>query len=373
MNNKIIEFIKQRDFEFINELGNGAFGKTVLLQDNDINHKFVCKKYAPLKGIDKQKYYKNFINEIKLLHLLYHRNIVRIFNYYLYSEYYTGYIIMEYIQGNDIHSYIKRYPENLNSVFEQTIEGFNYLENNQILHRDIRPNNVLVNDDGIVKIIDFGFGKKINFSEDNQKSITINWWGNIIPDDFKNKVYDNTTEVYFIGKLFEEIILESNSFFKYKAILKKMIKVNPNDRINSFQDILKEINENVSIHDLFNDEERKIYQVIADYFTGSISSIELDKEVIMDIDNIINNLEHLQKRTMLEDYINPQHIFSIFFTGSYTMKYNYAYMRTDKLEDFIKLFKNITKEKQNIILYNLSTRIDDIDKHPSCSSEDIPF
>ena len=79
---KVIEFIRSKDFKFIQELGSGAFGKTILLTDEEINHQFVCKKYMPLDFIDKKEFYKNFINEIKLLHLLYHKNIVRIFNYY---------------------------------------------------------------------------------------------------------------------------------------------------------------------------------------------------------------------------------------------------------------------------------------------------
>ncbi|MBA3025030.1 MAG: protein kinase [Sulfurimonas sp.] len=79
-----IEFIRKKDFKFIKKLGNGAFGETILIQDEYINYDFVCKKYKPLKGIPKEEYFKNFINEIKLMHLLHHNNIVRVFNYYLY-------------------------------------------------------------------------------------------------------------------------------------------------------------------------------------------------------------------------------------------------------------------------------------------------
>lgn len=374
--NQIIEFLRKKDFKFIDELGSGALGKAYLLEDEYINHRFVCKKYSPQYESHKEKYFINFIEEIKLLHLLYHKNIVRVFNYYLYPEFHTGYIMMEYIQGNDIHSYLRNYPENLNIIFEQVIDGFNYLENNKILHRDIRPSNILVNDNGIVKIIDFGFGKKINFDIDNEKSITINWWGDEKPDDFLNQTYDNKTEIYFIGKLFEDIILESNSSFKYKSILKKMIERNPDNRISSFQNILKGINENIPIDDLFNDEEKRIYQQLADNFTNLISLRDPDTVVVMDIDSITKNLELLKKKTMLEDYINPKHIFNIFLSGGYKFS-DKQYLRTttNELSNFINLFKNITKEKQNIILYNLSTRIDDIDVNNIyyIDEDDIPF
>ena len=54
--NEIIEFLRKKDFKFIKELSNGSFGKTILLEDDYINHKFVCKKYEPLEGIKKEDY-----------------------------------------------------------------------------------------------------------------------------------------------------------------------------------------------------------------------------------------------------------------------------------------------------------------------------
>jgi len=144
MNKDDIKFIRQKDFKFLKEIGQGALGKTVLLKDEDLNVEFVCKKYKPINGVNKEQYFKNFINEIKLLHLLYHKNIVRIFNYYLYPNYFTGYIVMEFIEGLELDSYLEKYPENINNIFEQLIDGFVYLEENSILHRDIRPSNIMV-------------------------------------------------------------------------------------------------------------------------------------------------------------------------------------------------------------------------------------
>jgi len=54
--NKIIEFLRKKDFKFIEELSNGSFGKTILLEDEYIHHQFVCKKYEPLEGIQKEDY-----------------------------------------------------------------------------------------------------------------------------------------------------------------------------------------------------------------------------------------------------------------------------------------------------------------------------
>jgi len=372
-NNETIEFLRKKDFKFIEELSNGSFGKTILIEDEYINHKFVCKKYEPLQGIQKEDYYDNFVNEIKLLHLLYHDNIVRIFNYYLYPELHLGYIMMEYIDGMDIYSYIEQYPENINNIFEQTIKGFIYLEDNNILHRDIRPTNILVDNNHNVKIIDFGFGKQINFAEDNDKSISINWWGDEKPDDFKQEIYDTKTEIFFIGKLFEDLLYNVTTSFKYKTILKRMILVDYNNRIDSFKTIQKELHiDNKNINP-FNSEEKNIYKQFSNILFNCLSEREQETSLIMDNEQIIKNLELLQKKITLEDYVNPKHILKIFIKGAYKYKPYANSFSTDNLIEFFDFFKSLSKEKQNMVLYGLEINFDDIKVYYDYSDNEIPF
>lgn len=119
-NGDIVPFLKQKDYIMINnDLGVGSFGKTVLLQDPFIDELFVAKKYEPEYEEIKEKFYKNFLDEIKILYKLNHRNIVRIYNYYSYEDIFTGYILMEYINGTNIGKYITEYNGiwNLGSCF----------------------------------------------------------------------------------------------------------------------------------------------------------------------------------------------------------------------------------------------------------------
>ena len=132
------------------------------INEKTINENFVCKKYSTFYPEQQALYYNNFVDEIKILYKVNHPNIVRVFNYYLYPEKLTGYIIMEYIDGVDIENYISSNSNEINNIFLQVINGFKYLEEQNILHRDIRPNNILVSNEGVVKIIDFGFGKNIS-------------------------------------------------------------------------------------------------------------------------------------------------------------------------------------------------------------------
>ena len=68
-----------------------------------------------------------------------------------------------------------------------------------------RADIIRIDEDGNLKIIDFGFGKNITSSNDFEKSVSLNWWCEL-PEEFKIHRYDFQTEVYFVGKLFEKII-----------------------------------------------------------------------------------------------------------------------------------------------------------------------
>jgi len=375
MTNKIVEFLRKRDFQLVKELGAGACGKTVLLYDDVINEQFVCKKYAPHYPEHKEVLFKNFIHEIKLLHLIYHKNIVRVFNYYIYPEHHTGFIVMEYVEGSDIETYLIEHPENVNEIFIQAIQGFSYTESNNILHRDVRPLNIMVTSDGIVKIIDFGFGKQIYDKNDFDKSISLNWWCEP-PNEFSKEVYDFKTEVYFVGKLFEKIIRENNiEHFKYKTALSSMCKIDAADRINSFFEIKKGILSDKFVEIEFSEKELENYREFSSALARAVSKIERGTKYFDDIEAIQTKIDELYKSIMLEKYIpNNNALIQCFVNGSYYFGKNY-YIPIYIIKSFLELLRSCSKEKRNIILSNLHSKLDAIvryDKPPEFDDE-IPF
>lgn len=380
MKSKIIEFIRKKDFKLLRDVGQGGFGKTVLLRDELIDAEFVCKKYSPYYSELKEEFFNNFIQEIKLLHLLYHPNIVRIFNYYLYPEYHTGYILMEYIEGKNVEEYINQHPETVNDLFKQIISGFQYLEKQNILHRDIRPANILVDNFGNAKIIDFGFGKKIKYSKDFDKSINLNWWCEP-PNDFSSERYDHVTEIYFVGKLFEKFIIDNSiSTFAYKETLGKMINKDPESRIISFNDIARTILNLESDSLEFDDDDVKIYRDFADYLSKVYTKFESGAEYINDLKKVLSLLEKTYKNNILEEFIhNNVQLTRCFAEGTYY--YSQALiMPVQCLGSFLELLKKNPIEKQRVVLNNLQNRLDSIQRYSEPPEppndwveDDIPF
>lgn len=366
-----IKFTRHKDYVFVQDLGRGACGRTVLLQDPLLEENFVCKKFQPIEHSD--ELFNNFIREIKLLHCISHRNLVRIFNYHLYPETKTGYIVMEYVKGKDIQDFIASSPDSINDLFTQTISGFSHLADQNILHRDIRIPNMLVDEHSTVKIIDFGFGKKITTSSDFGKSISLNWWCEP-PDEFDSDTYDFKTEVYFIGKLFEKLILENKlSSFKYQNIILKMCQKDPLQRYYSFNEVQSDLS-TTSINEInFSTAERNSYKTFSAALINHTSKISNSIKYNKDIEKVIASLEEVYQRTMLEDFVPSVNIvIRCFMDGVFYYNKNSSFTVTS-LKDFIRLLKTSTREKQNIIMQNVFTKLDTISRYDELPDPDVPF
>ncbi|HDR7718081.1 MULTISPECIES: serine/threonine protein kinase [Bacillus cereus group] len=155
----VVEFNRIKQFRHIKSLGQGGTGDTHLFKDETTEMLFAFKKYAPKDSDYIDENYERFVDEIKILFTISHPNVVRVYNYYLYPENKLGYLQMEYIDGVSIADFEPFLGKDWQGIFAETISAFEYLESKNILHRDIRPANILIDRHGNVKVIDFGFGK----------------------------------------------------------------------------------------------------------------------------------------------------------------------------------------------------------------------
>lgn len=372
---QIVTFLRKRDYQVVRALGRGACGRTVLLYDDSIDEHFVCKKYAPFSEEHREDLFDKFVREIKLLHRIQHENVVRVFNYYLYPDQFAGYILMEFVEGSDIGDFVSQHPENTNGLFLQAISGFAYLESQSILHRDIRPLNILVRADGTLKIIDLGFGKHVSGSDDFDKSINLNWWCTT-PAEFADSRYDFTTEVYFVGKLFEKLISENTiSHFEYTSALGRMCQRDPSQRTQSFADVEREIRNEQFVEFDFPDSEILAYRNFADQLLSVLAKFESGVKYIEDVNRIARQLENEYRSFMLESHVpDPAAVTRCFIDGTYRYFQNHR-IPVECVRDFLRLFNSSTEEKRRLLLANLHTRLDCVTRYsePKCPDPDIPF
>ena len=372
---QVIKFSKPKYYEFVKGLKAGGTGKTLLMRDSTINELFVCKKYDPEQKEYEDEFYNRFVEEIKIMYSVYHNNIVRIYDYFLYPEYKTGYIIMEYIKGEHIEEYFRLADgEDINSIFVQIINAFLYLEQHNILHRDIRATNIMIDEKGDIKVIDFGFGKKlIEEQQENQASVLLNWPASKVPDEIYSEQYGIQTEIFYVGYLIKNIIEKYNiKCFKYGILLEKMIQVNPVNRIHSFEEIQNSIAEQTFEQINFTDEEKEIYQKFANSICALLYQIKDSLSIEKDSSIIIEKLRVILRDNSLEEYItNVTTLISIFVKSDY--RYYNNRVEVYKVKDFYEFFLNQADAVKEIILNNLYGRIGNIPVIDSAFDEELPF
>lgn len=143
-------------FKLSKSIGSGASGKVFLATQLTTNSN-VAIKVAMQYLNDSQL--NRFLHESQLLKKLSHPNIAKIISSGIIKDDDLPYIAMEYVEGINIHQYCLQNNLKFNQIidlFKQTLDAIQFAHNKGIVHRDIKPDNILVTQDGTVKLLDFG-------------------------------------------------------------------------------------------------------------------------------------------------------------------------------------------------------------------------
>lgn len=148
-------------YQFGKAIGYGAFGK-VKEAIHVVNGEKVAVKIIKKKKMKHENDFRQVQREIKLLSLLNHPNIVQLFEAIETED--AIYMIMEHVSGGELYDHILKRgrlsePE-ARHFFRQILAGIHYCHSNHVVHRDVKPENILVTANNTIKIIDFGLSNQ---------------------------------------------------------------------------------------------------------------------------------------------------------------------------------------------------------------------
>ncbi len=190
------------NYTIIAQIGKGGMGVVYKAHDEKLN-RFVAIKVLNAPHVKNSKrMIERFKIEAQNHAQLIHQNIVTVYGFVEFDNM-LG-IVMEYIDGESLEKVIfKNHHLHIFDVLfitNQLLEGIGYAHSRGYIHRDIKPSNIIVNSEGVVKIMDFGISKSVEGDNDGaQTSARIGTIYYMSPEQIKGKNVNRVSDIYSIG------------------------------------------------------------------------------------------------------------------------------------------------------------------------------
>lgn len=261
-------------YKVVSEIARGGMGIVYKAVHPQLK-RFVIIKKLTIRGNASVK--ERFKREARILLDLHHANIVHLFDYFTEASFH--YIVLEYVDGMSLDKYLKKRQklpcQTAMLIFRDACLALKYAHENGIVHRDIKPGNILISRHGDVKLADFGIAsteKETTADSDlTQAGVTLGTPSYMPPEQFSDtKSVDARADIYAMGIMLYEIITGQKPFpgtfspetitliqkgkyiapekidksipWEISRLIKRMIQPKPNRRFQSVDKILKHVN-----------------------------------------------------------------------------------------------------------------------------------
>jgi serine/threonine-protein kinase len=280
-------------YELLGELGHGAMGVVYRARDPIIN-RLVALKTITTGVADDPALLQRFYREAQSAGGLQHPNIVTIYDMGEAGE--LPYIAMELVDGENLEQVIARrstLPLTLKLVYSmQACRAFDYAHKRGIVHRDIKPGNVMLSKEGVVKVVDFGIARVLENSR-TQTGMLIGTFAYMSPEQYHGEHADERSDIWSFGVLVYELLCYQKPFTgptpaslmhsicnleaaplnqvlpecpgDLATVVGKMLRKSPGERYQSMEDVLLDLDpicktlQSQSVVDLL-EQTRKLFE-----------------------------------------------------------------------------------------------------------------
>ena len=216
-------------YKILEKLGEGGMGIVYKAQDIQLQ-RLVALKFLPPHVADHPEEKTRFIQEAQSASALNHPNVTTIYGIEESSE--GLFIAMEYVEGKTLKQTIEKETLSIKKVLDigiQVCEGLTAAHKKEIVHRDIKSDNIMVTKDGLAKIMDFGLAKLKGATKLTQTGSTLGTLAYMSPEQAQGEEVDHRSDIFSFGVVVYELLTGKLPFEgeHQAAIIYSIINENP--------------------------------------------------------------------------------------------------------------------------------------------------
>jgi serine/threonine protein kinase len=203
-------------YRIIEEIGRGAMGRVYLAHDDLLERDVALKELAVpdyLSDEEKEEVRERFRLEAKAAARLTHPHILTVHDILAADE--RQFIVMEYLEGKTLRDILAERTlsaEEVMSIAPMISEALQYAHSHGIIHRDIKPDNIFVMENGNIKVADFGIAKMLKVSDRTHTDVIMGTPNYIAPELVKGMPYDHRVDIFSLGVTLYEILAGRRPF-----------------------------------------------------------------------------------------------------------------------------------------------------------------
>lgn len=210
MNSKEIKYVG--NYRILDIIGKGGMAKVFTAIQVPLDRVVVIKELTKSSGAE---YRKRFKNEAQITAALEHPNIVSVYDYFSVGQ--TSYLVMQYVDGLGLSEIIEGeaplHPIIAATICREICLAVDHAHKNNIIHRDIKPTNVLISKDGRLKVTDFGVAKDETARDLTSVGTLIGTPCYMSPEQAMGKKLTSQTDVFSIGIVLYEMVTAKKPFW----------------------------------------------------------------------------------------------------------------------------------------------------------------
>jgi serine/threonine protein kinase len=342
-----------KDYEIIRQIGSGGMGAVYLARDPRLDRYVAIKKIKLNLNVEKDvsnEILQRFYREARVIASINHPNIVTIYELGEDDETKECFMVMEYLEGKSLEVLLLEGNLDENTVIKcliQTCEALSYMHKKNIIHRDIKPGNLIYCSSGILKLTDFGL---VRFDDNLELTRSGTLLGSILymsPEQIENpKNVDSKADIYSLGITAFQLLSKGNFPYSGENVWDaiKSIMTTQAVNINKFVPNINKTLENIIMKAISKNPLQRYKDIL-----------ELQTD-LLNYYNTINNTKNITPVTYLNENIENKTKLKTKDTNL-----NDYFTKTEIITDFNDSFNNNNNTfTETIIIQDSDTSYDDI-------------